>query len=111
MITTDNNKVFIGHCCGNEYKLYGTIVTIDDTTMTASSSELNTTKYSCYKNPNCVLLEDGKVFIGHVLSSSYYLYGTIYFGDHVKQQNGTFRGVAKKSGSEGQTIEVYVPSK
>jgi hypothetical protein len=108
-ILLEPNKVFITHPYSNSCYLYGTIVTIDGTTMTATVKQLNTTKNSCYKAPSCVLLEDNKVLIGHS-SSGYCLSGTIYFGDKVKQVTDTIKGVAKTSGTSGDTIQVYVPN-
>ena len=115
-ILLEPNKVFIAHGYTNTYLLYKTIVEINGTEMTATFEEINDSNYSCNNNaPSCVLLEPNKVFIAHPNgkgSSSYkYLYGTIYFGNEAKPTTSTIKGVAKTSGTGGDTIQVYVPNK
>ena len=78
--------------------------------MTATLVQLNSNINSCYKGPSCILLEEGKVFIAHPYSSSYYLYGTIYFGEKVKSYESNILGVAASSGSDGDIIDVVVPN-
>ena len=76
-ILLEPNKVFIAHAYSNSNYLYSTIVTIDGTTMTPTTTPLSTVQYSCYYAPSAVLLEPNKVFIAHTYSSSKYLYSTI----------------------------------
>ena len=111
-ILLENNKVFIAHQYDiNSRYLYETIVQINGTTMTATTTQLNSTPYSCYYGPSCILLENNKVFIAHSYSTTYYLYGTIFFNNpYVSPYNSTINGIAKTSGASGETIEVYVPN-
>jgi hypothetical protein len=164
-ILLENNKVFIAHKDASEYYLYGTIVEINGTTMTPTTTQLSSTSYSCFLVPSCILLEDNKVFIAHFYSSDRYLYGTTvkidgtkmtatsnqlsstsisssYFGapncilldanrvfityssDTLLYLHGTIvfnntyakpyetiiNGIAKTSGADGETIEIYVPN-
>ena len=68
-ILLEENKVFIAHAYGSSYYLYGTIVTINEEEMNATSTKLNNTSNSCYQTPSCILLEENKVFIAHAYSS------------------------------------------
>jgi hypothetical protein len=123
-ILLEDNKVFIAHVYSNNYYLYGTIVTINGTTMTAVTTQLSAVTYSCYHEPSAILLEDNKVFIAHAYTSSdQYLYGTIITIDgttiavtsestvkeHVKKDLVTPKGVAAQSGAAGDTINCYTP--
>ena len=77
-VLLETNKVFIAHNYGDSNRyLYGTIVEISGTTMTATTQILNSTSKSCYTGGSCILLEANKVFIAHNYSSSLHLYGTI----------------------------------
>ena len=77
-VLVDTNKVFIAHNYGDSTRnLYGTIVEISGTTMTATTQILNSTSKSCYTGGSCVLVDTNKVFIAHNYSSSLHLYGTI----------------------------------
>ena len=77
VILLEANKVFIAHRYGNTNYLYGTIVTIDGTTMTPVATQLSEVSYSAFSSPSAILLETNKVFIAHSYISSQYLYGTI----------------------------------
>ena len=76
-ILLENNKVFIAHAYNSVYYLYGTIVEINGTTMTATTTQLSSTYNSCNRAPSCILLEQNKVFIAHSYTGDMYLYGTI----------------------------------
>ena len=111
-VLLESNKVFIAHAYSNSYYLYGTIVDVNGTSMTATIKFTTTNSYSNNKySPSCVLLENNKVFIAHSYGNSYYLYATLYFGNEAVSTTDTIKGVAKTSGTEGQTIQVYVPNK
>ena len=75
-VLLEPNKVFIAHSVSwqNHY-LYGTIVTIDGTTMVATTKQLNSSNYTSYSGTDCVLLEPNKVFIAR--SYNYKLAATI----------------------------------
>ena len=75
-VLLETNKVFIAHGGSSSYDLYGTIVTINGTSMTYVSSQLNSESYST-RGLSCILLEANKIFIAHSYSSSYCLSGTI----------------------------------
>jgi hypothetical protein len=110
-ILLENNKVFIAHSYTSSRYLYGTIVQISGTTMSPTTTQLNSTPQSCYYAPSCILLENNKVFIAHSYTSSRYLYGTIAFNNaYAIPYNSTINGIAKTSGAGGETIEVYVPN-
>ena len=76
-ILLEANKVFIAHSYSGDMYLYGTIVEIDGTTMTPTTTQLSPTTGMCYNAPSCILLEENKVFIAHAYSGTTYLYGTI----------------------------------
>lgn len=115
-----NGNVFIAHRYSNTYYLYGIVVTIDGTTITAGSdTALSTTDYTGYKISTC-LLSNGNVFVAHSRTSgSYYLYAQIFGIDYenniptkhiiatemetqVRQvTTGQFDGIAKTSGTGG----------
>ena len=77
-VALDDNRVFIAHNDGNSQNgyLYGMVVTINGTTITAGTdTQLSTGSNSGY-GISAVLLEDGNVFIAHSYSSTY-LYGIV----------------------------------
>ena len=78
-VLLENNKVFIAHSSNysSALSLFGTIVTINGTTMTHNTAQLDANQYSCRAAPSCILLENNKVFIAHPYGDNYYLYGTI----------------------------------
>lgn len=103
-VLLEPNKVFIAHGYGNgSAYLYGTIVTIDGTTMTATSTQLDSTTYSGY-GQSCVLLEPNKVFIANQYSSDKYLYGII-----VEIDGTSMTATLKKLNSSSNSC-YYVPS-
>jgi hypothetical protein len=72
-----NGNVFIAHSLGDNYYLYGLVVSISGTTITAGADiVLNSTKYTGQIISTC-LLPNGNVFIAHSYGSSYYLYGIV----------------------------------
>lgn len=75
-----NNKVFVAHSSSesrNGAELYGTIVTINGTSMSYKCNLLNAESNSCTGRPSCVLLNDGRVFITHPYKTYRNLHGTI----------------------------------
>lgn len=79
--------------------------------ITNTYKALNSSSNSCNNGPSCILLENNKVFIAHTYGSSDYLYGTIFFNNtYATPYNSTINGIAKTSGADGETIEVYVPN-
>lgn len=76
-VLLENNKVFVTHGNGFNFQLSGTIVAIDETNMTATTTVLNSTNNSYFSEPSCVLLEPNKVLIIHYFVASGTLYGTI----------------------------------
>ena len=74
-VALTSNKVFITHC-GNDGYLYGTVCTINGTTITkGTNTKLSSINLS--GTPSIVALSDSKVFIAYSGSSSYYLYGMV----------------------------------
>ena len=73
-ILLENNKVFIAHAYNSVYYLYGTIVEINGTTMTATTNELRRIRNSD-GNWACILLKNNKVLI--IYATSGVPYGTI----------------------------------
>jgi hypothetical protein len=162
-------KVFIAHSYSTDYILYGTMVTINGTSLTRKTQQLfsNLPSFSCYGVPACVLLEDNKIFIAHAYGKNRILYGTtvvingtnmetessvkindqfydstgerlgitllnnkviiahnfqlgkdysgklaitMYPENNVKLATDTIKGIAKTSGTGGETIQVFVPN-
>lgn len=74
-----NGNVFIAHNYGNntQYHLYGMVVTISDTTITAGTdTALVSSTKAGYTISTC-LLPNGNVFIAHSYGSDYILYGML----------------------------------
>ena len=72
-----NGNVFIAHSYGSNYYLYGMVVSISGTTITAGSdTALVSSSYAGSTISTC-LLPNGNVFIAHSYGSSYYLYGIV----------------------------------
>lgn len=74
-----NGNVFITHSYGSDYYLYGMIVSIDGTTITAGTDTaiVNTSSSYAGQQISTCLLADGNVFIAHRHTSAMYLYGIV----------------------------------
>lgn len=75
----NNGNVFIAHCYdSSNYYLYGIIVTVNGTTITAGTdTQLSSTAYTGYAI-SALLLNNGRIFIAHSYSASYHLYAQIF---------------------------------
>lgn len=105
-----NGEVLVVHPYTDNRLLYKTIVTIDGTTMSASTSALNDTAYYCCEKPSCIMLSEDKIFIEHSVNNTYnYAYGTLYYGEKIRSYTNKIFGVAKTGGTGDDTIDVYVP--
>ena len=72
-----NGKVFIAHSRDGIYYLYGMIVTINGTTITAGTdTQLSTTTYAG-AGISTQLLSNGNIFIAHSYDENYKLYGMV----------------------------------
>lgn len=73
-----NGNVFIAHSYSSNYHLYGIVCAISGTTITTGTDTVlnNSEKYTGYKI-SATLLSNGNVFIAHVCTSSYSLYGMV----------------------------------
>lgn len=72
-----NGNVFIAHSYGSNYYLYGIVVSISGTTITAGSdTALVSSQYAGSYISTCLLL-NGNVFIAHSYGSGYYLQGRL----------------------------------
>jgi hypothetical protein len=115
-VLLEPNKVFIAHNHSNNRFLGQTVVVIDGTTINIESSNVKEDVYLFDVTPYCLLLEQNKIFITHTLTSSRYLSFSIYNGlgatANIKDMNGKInvKGIAKTSGTSGDTIQVYVPN-
>lgn len=71
-VRLDENRVFIAHTSTSSASaaLDGTIVTLNGTSMKAVKSSISTESGSCYHEPDCVLVDENKVFIGHSSESA-----------------------------------------
>lgn len=124
--TLSNGNIFISHSYSSSSYLYGMIVKVSGTTITAGS-DTSLVESSYAANASCtlcsVLLKDGNVFIAHCYSSSYKLYGQVWDVDETnniptnqvkvtrvttdyetqvrKVTTPTFDGIAKTSGAGG----------
>ena len=107
-VLLNENKVFIagGPSSGSSFLLYGMIVTINGTTITAGTiTTLSTDNYSG-KVISAVTLNENKVFIAHSYSSSYYLYGMIVTitGDTIIIDNDAQLSNNANSGKQVSTL-------
>ena len=113
-ILLEPNKIFLTRKDSSDISgvLSGAIIEINGTEMTINSFIINGNKNAVYENNSCILLEPNKIFITYGDGNTNYrhLYGTLYIGEHAKQTTDKINGVAKTSGTEGQTIQVYVPN-
>lgn len=76
-----NNKVFItcGNYANSRIELMGVIVSISGTSLTTSATArlIPADVYSCYNDPNCVLVGENKVLVVHSFGSERRLFGTL----------------------------------
>lgn len=115
LILLSNNKVFIiyDNNTSNKY-LYGMICTIEGKEITKKTDiQLSTIKNTAYSK-SAILLLDNKVFIAHSYGENYYLYGMICNMEEgnvtqIKSSSDKILGIAKTKGTEGETVQVYVP--
>lgn len=77
MCLLPNGNVFIAHSSGSSYQLYGTLVSISNTTITKKTVTELSTESNSGNNISVCLLPNGNVFIAHGYGSSYYLYGVV----------------------------------
>lgn len=65
-VTLDNNKVFIAHCYGSDYHLYGMVCSISGTTITTGTdTNINSTVFGTGYEISAVILDNDRVFIGY----------------------------------------------
>ena len=72
-----NGNVFIAHSYSSSYNLYGIVVSINGTTITAGPDTALATSSSTGNKISTCLLPNGNVFIAHSYGSSNYLYGIV----------------------------------
>ena len=115
-IQLTDNKVFIAHSySSDDFSLYGMIVTIneDNSINVGTDTSLSTTS-GTGSTISAIQLTDNKVFIAHSYSSNHYLYGisldNLLTIDKASNKFANILGVSNTSGTEGQTVQVYVPS-
>ena len=73
-----NGNIFIAHSYNTSYYLYGMVISISGTTITAGTDKgivTNTSNSGRYIS--AVALDDNRVFIAHSLNSNYHLYGIV----------------------------------
>ena len=76
-VQLDNSRIFIAHSYSADYYLYGIVVTINGTTITAGTDTQLSTTYTA-RSISTQLLSNGNIFIAHDSGySNYYLYGMI----------------------------------
>jgi hypothetical protein len=82
-ILLEDNKAFILHMYGGgnygytKGDFYGTLIEIDGTTINVLSTKQLFNVGDVYCDPECILLEDNKIFCAHRYGTDSYLYGTI----------------------------------
>ena len=76
-VALNSSKVFIAHSYGSNYHLYGIVCTINGTTITVGTDTVLNTTNNTGKVISAVKLDEGKVFIAHPQTTSYYLMGTL----------------------------------
>ena len=113
-IQLTDNKVFIAHI--DNYHLYGMIVTINkDNSITVGTDTKLSTAADTGIRISTVKITDNKIFIAHNYNGSdNYLYGMLLDNlltiDKASNKSANILGVSNTSGTEGQTVQVYVPS-
>ena len=76
-VQLDNSRIFIAHSYSADYYLYGIVVTINGTAITAGTDTQLSTTYTA-RAISTQLLSNGNIFIAHDSGySNYYLYGMI----------------------------------
>ncbi len=97
----DANKVFIAHSYSTKNgDLYGTVVTINGTTITAGGhTQLSSSSYASI-TISTALLETNKVFVVHSYGSSYNLYGMVctISGTSISKSNETAISTTAQTG-------------
>jgi hypothetical protein len=106
-----DNKVLVVHSYGEEHYLYKTVVDINGTEMTATTTAINSTANICNNTASCLSLDANNIFIAHVDGTDNKLSATIASeGTYAKPYETAINGIAKTGGATGETVEVYVPA-
>lgn len=113
-VALSKDRVFITHLEGSTYYLACVMCTITNTTITKETSTTLSSVGNSGRGISNTLLSNSKLFIAHDYHNinAHELYGLICNFDltiTVKQFESEINGIAKTSGTSGDTIEIYVP--
>lgn len=109
-VLLEDNKVLVVHSYGEENYLYKTVVDINGTEMTATTTAINSTANICNNTTSCLSLDANNIFIAHVDGADNKLSATIASeGTYAKPYEIAINGIAKTGGATGETVEVYIP--
>lgn len=72
-----NGNVFVAHCYGSSYTLYGIVCTISGTTISKGTDTSLVNSQYAGSEISAISLDNGKVFIAHCYGSNHYLYGIV----------------------------------
>lgn len=95
-----SGKIFIAHSYGSDYYLYGMLVTISGTTITAGTDTAINANSRTATNISTTLLPNEKVFIAHSYNTKKYLYSTAV----------TISGTTITAGTSTKLVEVDMAS-
>jgi hypothetical protein len=110
-VLLEDNKVLVVHSYGEEHYLYKTVVDINGTEMTATTTAINSTANICNNTTSCLSLDANNIFIAHVDGTDNKLSATIASeGTYAKPYETAINGIAKTGGATGETVEVYIPN-
>ena len=108
----ENNKFMIIGCASNSYSLlYGTVVKIDNNITAGTNILLSSIEGSGYYG-NFITLKNNNLLIGYIDSNKnlYGIFGKLDNNIDKIKSNNNILGISKTIGTDGETVQVYVPS-
>lgn len=111
-VELDENRVFIAHSYGDNFDLYGMVVTIDGITITAGTDTKLGTDNKEGLHVSTVALDSSRVFVAHSYGSDYYLYAMVVTINGTTITKGTdISLVGATSGSTGLSLNLLEDNK
>lgn len=112
VVKLSKNTVFVSHVNGySNDDLYGVLCTINDTTITVDTEMKLSNADLSQVRMSAILSNEDTIFIASGNQNDASIRGTIVNCNKevYPLQTGDIFGVAKTSGTSGQTVKVYVP--
>lgn len=111
-VLLSGNRIFIAYKDATTDDVYYTVCIVDGNSFAVGEHKILDESYPCYITIDATLVAEDKVFVGYGYDEDYcYLRGIIIsLASGLTSYTSGIFGIAKESGTGGDTIEVYVPN-